>query len=70
MDAATNDYDDADAAKVTLNGTVNVNNVVNLIINGVSGQRKYVALQNTDGTYSFHRYYISMRNVGLRVTED
>ena len=70
MDAATNDYDDADAAKVTLNGTVNVNNVVNLIINGVSGQRKYVALQNTDGTYSFHRYYITMRNVGLRVTED
>ena len=70
MDAATNDYDATDAAKVTLNGAFNVNNVINLTINGVSGQRKYVALQNEDGSYSFHRYYITMRNVGLRVTED
>ena len=71
MDEATNDYDAADAAKVTFtDGAPAVNNVVNLTIGGVSGQRKYVALQNEDGSYSFHRYYISMRNTGLRVTED
>jgi len=36
----------------------------------VTGTRKYLALENGDGTYSFHRYYLSMDKAGLRTSDN
>lgn len=70
MDSQTNDYNADGAAKVTFNVTPKTNNVVNLTIGGVNGQRKYLALSNGDGTYSYHRYYLTIDGAGLRYNEE
>ena len=76
MDSATNQY-----TRYTLDGTdlcgkltfadsaaasaLVKDVVIHLTKNGTAGTRKYLALPE-DGSYTFHRYYLSLNEAGLR----
>lgn len=74
MDSQTDDYTEDGAAKVAFSEIPTVNNEVELTVDKegepVTGTRKYLALANQDGTYSFHRYYLSMDKAGLRTSDN
>lgn len=67
MDSKTDTYVDNGAAEVTINDGYHLDNIANLTISGKgNGTRKYLALDNGDDTYSFHRYYLTIDGAGLR----
>ncbi len=62
MDSTTDAYDDSQVGKLTYTGSGTVETNVR---NPMTAKR-YVKIANSDGSFSFHRYYVGITKISLR----